>query len=368
MELTFKELLDKLRSEHDESYFYRGQNRIFDYPLWPSMYRNVAVINKMQLPSEISKGGRGKNYAFRSNWLIGEKFQDEENIKLRELKRLLMGYARNALGYCLSEAMFQQAGWESEGLDITDNIEIALFFAMHYYNRGIYEKDVNPNKKVIYRWKLKREDWDFNKLNKYNYYNCPALFPSKEILYNFENCDSEQEFYKSIAEYREAIDWHGFFDYTFIDGKRPFEIIKIPKQWLEASRIVNQHAYLLFPDSISLDAFNANFSLGDKQCQEIMSNGGSFIEDLSVAYECEKFTFDIKDSDFDLIDFDESAIYIKDDLSHDFLLGWMKSFHQNPYGTPRIMHRVDDNYLSKLDTDLNFDLLRFENHEVKFNG
>lgn len=362
------ELLNKLKGEHDSSCFYRGQNKLFDFPLWPSFYRGSAIINPMEISGKIGYYGRGNYFGFRSGLLIDKKYSNPEILKLRELERVMMGYARNGLGYCLAEAMFQQAGWESQGLDVTSNINIALFFATHFYHHEGYQKDQSSNIRVIYRWKIPKEDWSLDRLNNHNFYNCPALFPSKDILNLFQECDDDYEFKDSIRNYREAINWNNDFDLNAIQGHRPFEIIKIPKKWKQTSRIVEQDAALLFPDSISIERFNSQYTINSKECQEIMSYGGTFIEDLSTAYNCEIFCFKIDPQDFNLLDIDEKKIYIKNDFSHLFLMGWMKSFHLNPWGNIKIMISCDNECLTKLDEDMNFSQLRFQDNEKLFNG
>lgn len=366
---TVKELLEKLRKEHKDTYYYRGQTKKYETPLWPSMYRGLGLINTMELPQDLKRRCNwGVKFGFKSNILVDEKYSDPKNIELRELKRCIMGYVRNGLGYCLSESMFQQAGWESEGLDVTSDINIAMFFATHSYYKGKYNKELSDNLRVIYRWEFPKEDWNFNRLNESNYYNSPRLFPSAQILDLFDECDSISEFQQSIHEYRNAIGWNADFDYMDIQGKRPFNLIKIPTSWKSRSRIVQQSASLIFPDSISYEEFNHKYSFQDAQCNDMTANGGAFIEDLSTASNSDIFLFRVEPNDFNYFDIDDTQIYINDDISHQFLIGWMKSFHQNPYGTPNLMFAIDDNYLAQIDMKLNFSELRYRDNESLFNG
>ena len=326
------------------------------------MYRDLGLINTMELPQDLKRRRNwGVKFGLKSNILVNDKYSDPKNIKLRELKRCLMGYVRNGLGYCLSESMFQQAGWASEGLDVTSDVNIAMFFATHSYHKGKYHQELSDNLRIIYRWEFPQEDWNFDKLNALNYYNSPRLFPSMQILDLFEECDS-------ISEYRDAIGWNAGFDYMDIQGKRPFNIIKIPVSWKSRSMIMKQSASLIFPDSISCEEFNSKYSFQDPQCKEMMENGGAFIEDLSTSSNCEKFLVHVEPNDFCQMDIDEAQIYINDDISHQFLVGWMKSFHQNPYGTPNLMFAIDDNYLAQIDMKLDFSKLRYADNESLFNG
>jgi len=372
MVYSLKELLAKLREEHNSSFYYRGQLQQYESPLWPSMYRDVAYMEAMEMPKYLERRcNRGNYFGFMSAFFKSEKYTNPEEIKMRELKRLLMMYARNALGYCLAEAMFQQAGWSSEGLDVTSNIDIAVFFATHRYinKESKYEKDRNYNReRIIYRWSFDKEIWDFKKLNKSNYYNCPALFPSNKILDLFGVCESIEEFERSVETYREIIDWSGFFDPTDLQGNRPYDVIKLPYRWKMNSRIVQQDASLIFPDTISLEEFKSHLYGNFPDFERLSSMGGFFVEDLSMTHNCEKFIFKIEPDDFDIINVNDNQVYIEDDISHRFLAGWMKSFFQNEYGFQKIMINEGGNYLNQLDQEMNFNPLRYRDNEELFNG
>lgn len=242
-----------------------------------------------------------------------------------------------------------------------------MYFATHSYCNGEYQEELSDNLRVIYRWEFPKEEWDFNRLNESNYYNSPRLFPSAQILDLFEECDSISEFQQSIYEYRNAIGWNAGFDYRDIQGKRPFSLIKIPTLWKSRSRIKQQKASLIFPDSISYEEFKNKYSFQDTQCKDMTANGGAFIEDLSTPSNCETFLFRVEPKDFKDLEINNN-IYINDDISHQFLIGWMKSFHQNPYGIPYLTFAIDDNYLAQIDMKLNFSELRYKNNESLFNG
>lgn len=71
-----------------------------------------------------------------------------------------MAQVRNALGYCLSEALFQQAGWESEEFRCHNKYWCCVIFATHKYHNKMYFfiKSSNAVPSVIYRWSIKREE------------------------------------------------------------------------------------------------------------------------------------------------------------------------------------------------------------------
>lgn len=364
---TFKELLEKLECEHDEQCFYRGQVELFDSPLWPSMYRKLIHIFVKMPPNGLERMyNRGNCFSFSSNMLVPSV--SPEDAKRRETKRLVMAYARNALGYCLSEAMFQQAGWDSEGLDVSTDLNVALFFATHRYMDKKYHNANTSDVHVMYRWRIPNEEWSLERLNKVDYNNCPALFPSQKILDLFEECDTIEEFEESINSYKKAIHWGADFYGPEIQGNRPFELIRIPREWKKKSRIVRQKAALLFPDVIPYEEFTKHYNFTNESWLNVASYGGRFLEDLSTAFNCDTFLFKMEDDDFQYINVPTESVYIDDDISHRFLNGWMSSFHQNPYGTINVMFPIDNNYLGQLDAEMNFSEDRFKNHESDLNG
>lgn len=330
---SFDELREKLISEHDDSYYYRGQNRIFHGPLWPSMYRLCKpTADVVPLPTELlrlSRLGRGTHFGFMTKFLRENMSEDDrQNLSI---KRVMMGHVRNALGYCLAEAFFQQAGWSSEGLDVTDNLDIAFFFASCKWDNGAYvfSASNDDNLAVIYRWRIEESpDWSFPALNTYSFHKMPALFPSKRIINLFETCETDDELILSIEEYRDAISWcFGLFDLSSLQGKRPYHLLRMPRRWLTSSRIVNQHAALLFPDTIPIEPF-LNKLRDQRMLEEVQ--GGMFVEDLSKAYRCEVLRFASSPLAIEILRNIKDAIYPFDDLTHYMLKGWMKALYWSP--------------------------------------
>src|SRR5262249_44224397 len=127
-------------------------------------------------------------------------------LKDGQFRNFLMGHMRNALGYPLAEAWFQQTGLSSEGLDVTADLRVAFFFAMYRFTKGGYawrEPDDQPC--VVYRWRLDPQSWTLADLNRFNYYSCPSLIPVEEIFKLLQTCRSLDECVRSLEEYRNAI-------------------------------------------------------------------------------------------------------------------------------------------------------------------
>ena len=367
-------LLEKLKEEHRPGYYYRGQTKLYDQqPLWPSGYRHSFPIGPFSITDT---DGIKRMYTFWPAYFNRDGGSIEE-FNLRKRKRIHMGYARNALGYCLSEAFFQQAGWESEGLDVSGNPEVAFFFATHDFVREIkkYQRTSQKRKHVIYRWKFKDEDWSFERLNQTNFYNRPTLFPTKKVFSLFDAANGHEDFMASLETYRRKIGWNGGaangFMWQKIEGCRPFADIRIPKEWLQSSRIVNQDAALLFPHVIrEYDQPLIDYALGGIAVEQrdkaasILRASGKFVEDFTYSNNCEIFTFpdDVCDNQSleKMLD-----LYVEKDITHELVAGWAKSFCEGPDEANIIAFPVSD-IISILEMEMGFEE-RFNGGE-EFNG
>lgn len=141
------------------------------------------------------------------------------------------------------------------------------------------------------------------------------------------------------------------FDLGSIQGNRPYSLIKIPNVWLTSSRIINQEAALLFPDTIPVEDVLEKYTPNNPDAIESMKKHWYFIEDLSKAYNCEKFLF-VANENHQPLNIDRESIYPIDDFTHTFLEGWMKTFHQSPFGTIPMVVAGDNTYLSRLHSKL----------------
>ena len=334
------ELYEKLISEHDEGHYFRGQNREYDGPLWPSNYRQMfRSTDCLTIEDDSRLRMMGKRFYFRMNAFDWQLFKTEKEytdfFMQQQLKQFIMAHTRNALGYPLSEAFFQQTGMRSEGLDVTSDVRIAFFFAIYEWGpKGYQLRQNSKDPCVIYRWLCDNTISTLDTLNQYDFYSCPQLIPVRELLTQFERCGTVGEFKQSIEEYQNAINWGPFFDLDEILGKRPFHLIKLPDTLVQNCRVVQQHAALLIPDAVISQEFLRRHTVTSPQLIEELQNG-MFVEDLGQSPTCEKFYFDLADvKKIDwLMQISPDTMFPHDDLLFNLLRGWMRTFIQNPYGT-----------------------------------
>lgn len=285
-------LYQKLRKEEEQNpgqYIYRGQNRYYHHPLRPSGYRGCRYSRfAMQGYPELQIKKSGKEFYFEYGYAYNKT---PKEFKAHACMRLLSAYLNNALGYPLTQALCQQAGYNSEGIDVTDSIDIAFFFAAHIYQNGQYlPKQASKAQSVIYRWKKPKVQGDLSLLHN-NYYTCPGLIPTKEILSSFKQCNTEEEFSKSFQDYKEAIGW-GRYPFYF-EGERPYHLLRLPSSKLQNSRIFHQEASLLMPDCIpSQMELNTHRVNGFQPPIPDTGLPYKLVEDLSASYDCEIFLVD----------------------------------------------------------------------------
>lgn len=337
------ELYETLKKESIKGHYYRGQTREFTGPLLPSGHR---LLLRSDTPDTIEDDlrlrGVGKKFFFRTNYLDAQQFETEELYKKRlqkeHLKQFIICHTRNALGYALAEAFFQQAGIQSEGLDITEDLKIAFFFAIFEFRSGEYRlKSDHSIPSIIYRWTIDLTPWSLNTLNRYDFYSCPRIIPVHHILRLFDSCDTTREFEESLEEYREAIGWNfASFDLNIINGKRPFQLIKIPRKLVDTSRVEIQQACLLIPDMVLSQEYTKEriFARNAPRLNNKLKNG-VFIEDVAAAEDCEKYCFSLEGlQELDWIsDINPNKIFPKEDIVFKIIRGWVRTYIQNPMGT-----------------------------------
>lgn len=306
--------LYKILCENAEKgdYVYRGQTRAYACPLRPSAYR----------PSRYSRFAMlGEPSCQQKNW--GREFYLEHNNfdhmgqekrTGHAIKRIMSVHINNALGYPLTQALFQQAGYSSEGLDVSYDIRIALFFALYEYKNGKYLKKESKEPSIIYRWKLPTEKVTLES----NYYSKAHFIPTLDIFNSFDVCESIEESVSSLNRYLNEINW-GKIDFT-ISKRRPFELIKIPRRALTHSRIAAQKAALLLPDFISGYLEQTTHEQWGYNVSKKTDLEWKLVQDLSDPSVCDSFLIDcssLNDSDFKNLPKPED-IYddSKDDIAH----------------------------------------------------
>ncbi|MFC2152190.1 hypothetical protein ACFLSE_06640 [Bacteroidota bacterium] len=327
-----RELLTKLNEEHKENYYYRGQISYYGKPLRPSMYRYPASKHPILYEGDKRLKGIGKSFYFEDSL--------RSNVsKAYKIKRLMSRYINNALGYTFTQSMFQQAGYTSEGLDITTDLNIALFFATYDYNNetGTYYVNEEKEYSVLYRWKNLKSSTPKDELQK-DYYNCSNLISTYDIYKSFDVCDTNEEFYNSLKEYAKSINWGPEFDLDRIYSSRPFHLIKLPKNLISISRIIKQKAALLFSDCI----------ISEPMAQMLSSQGYSppvhmrnlpykLVQDLSEVGFCDTFIYKrdnkLAKEILDKYNFTPEELYNEEaeDLSHLLLYGWVENLYKTLY-------------------------------------
>lgn len=296
----FHELIEKLKKEDKEGYYYRGQNKHYDGPLCSSLDRDYSTPETIEMmgpkysrfPVHYAREDRlrktGEWFFFINKCYSNNRPLWPENVRLQYS---LNEYLRMAYGYAFSMALCQQAGYQSEGLDVTSSLPIAVFFASYDYKDNSYLLSGDSYEGVIYRWKnLKKENSEV--ILHSHFYEAPNLIPVFDIFESLSSndyCDLEH----SIRSYKKAINWGEMHDYVQIKGKRPFDLIKIPLEIFKKSRIYKQKAALLFPDHVYseskyLAARQANQEIDFPYSKELDM---SLVQDLSDCTICETFKF-----------------------------------------------------------------------------
>lgn len=300
--MTVRELYKKLcRDEQNQKYIYRGQTRMYQPPLRPSAFR-PCQYSRFAMEGEpayqVRKWGREFYLERTDNEYL---FGDEKRKKSHAARRIMSVYMNNALGYPLTQALFQQAGYSSEGLDVTYDLHMALFFALYEFNaeKGKYERKKAGNRQsVVYRWKQPEDSFSLQD----DYYKRAHFIPSLEIIKNFEVCQSREESVASLERYLNAIHW-GSMEFDLPDW-RPFELIRLPEEARTKSRIAIQKGALLIPDIIPCSGMLETHRLWGYPIKANTNMEYNLVQDLSDPSICDSFLIDcsdLRDADFDLL-------------------------------------------------------------------
>jgi len=300
-------------TDHEGPFLYRGQNKEYDSPLVPSIYR--PFLNSNEIFDETSEFFRcrlrniGNRFVCRNmtasyfqalysalgidhdasetnkqlrqwvqlanssqfasdiahfGWdrvmqeLCSSEYFGDTTINIPQLKFFIdrhhctlirEGIFLNAFGYILGQIIAQQYGICSEVLDVTTDVNIAGFFATHLY----------PDYQFI--------DVDIANKNEYNI-GVIYRFPYKgsgvhrdNILSHNYYCtpgalivhDIMREF-ESDCTFREAlVSMIIYHNMHLTTGERHLELLRIPKGTVEQSRIGRQRAAILIPDELRLE-------------------------------------------------------------------------------------------------------------------
>lgn len=317
--MTVRELYERLREEEKkQKYLYRGQVEMYKPPLRPSAFRYCQYSRfavEGNPADQIRKWGREFYLEYADcEYLFG----DEKVKKSHAVRRMMSVYMNNALGYPLTQALFQQAGYSSEGLDVSYDLHIALFFALYRFKNGrYYRKTAGDKPSVLYRWKLPEKGLTLQD----DYYSKTYFIPSLEILKSFAACKDRAESSASLERYLKEIGW-GSMQFE-LPEKRPFECIKIPEESLTGSRIALQKGALLIPDIIPGRGMLETHGRWGYPIKDDTDLEYNLVQDLSDPSVCDSFMIDcsnLGDSDFDVLEGlpspDEIYSENQNDISH----------------------------------------------------
>lgn len=312
--------LYKMLCEDDKNkqYIYRGQTRIYPSPLRPSAYRNCRYSRYAML-GELSCQIRNWGHEFYLENTDCDVLKADKKAHI--VKRIMSQHVNNALGYPLAQAFFQQAGYSSEGLDVSYDLNIALFFALYEYKNNKYiEKNFGKSQcpSVLYRWKLPENNISLHD----NYYSKAHFIPTYDIFHSFSTCDSVEESKASLEEYLRAIRW-GSIDFD-LPQRRPFELLKVPYKSRSERRIAKQKGALLIPDVIQGYGEQRQHIAWGYSLNKITDLEFRLVQDLSDSSICDTFLIDCsnpEDSDFKKLGLNlpvPNEIYdsTKEDITH----------------------------------------------------
>lgn len=317
--MTVRELYERLcREERTQKYIYRGQTKKYQPPLRPSAFRRCQY-SKFAMEGNPAHQVRNWGREFYLEVADCENIFGDEGIKKKHaVMRMMSVYMNNVLGYPLTQALLQQAGYASEGLDVSYDLRIALFFALYKLKDGrYYRKEAGGEPSVIYRWKLPKTSFSLQD----NYYSKANFIPSFEILSSFGVCKDAAESRASLNRYLQAIGWGSlYFD---LPERRPFELIRIPEESLTRSRIALQKGALLIPDIIPGSKMLQTHKVWGNSTEVDKQLEYNLVQDLSDPLICDSFLIDcsnLKDDDFNILNGLPSPdeIYSKNqnDISH----------------------------------------------------
>ena len=248
----FDVLLDKLSSEHRPEYVYRGQVR--DYAtLLPSGYRPIVDMRHSPFyrREDTSLHSRGK--VFRP--LLSNSLWPESGRRQIDFVSL----CRAHLGYPLSQLFCQHCCLPTEGLDVTEDIDIAAFFAIYDYQAGDYVSEVEQPGVMIRINVGDKSPLSMQLLKEIDFYSCPFYVSGVEILDLLGRCQTLSEARESFGTYyykKNALELTNA-DWDDLRKSRPLELLALPAVEVPKSRVMMQRGGLVFPDSLLPRWFDA---------------------------------------------------------------------------------------------------------------
>jgi len=324
---------------NSSSVVFRGQPREYPSPLLPSVYRSCLYFDDIiHYDGPLRLRQIGTTFRVQSMNFSAKYFGRSGNPEkaLNEYKALLYvkAHVRNALGYPLAEALFQQAGVTSEGLDVTTSPQIALFFACFDWGGNGYVKKHSKEPSVIYKWDLSESKVrTIDDLHSMDFYSTPQLIPTISLLKSIVPCETVEECFHSVDSYAEAINWGPYFDLSDVRKGRPLHLLRLPKAALQTSRVTKQHALLMFPDMILTKAWLDEYKLREATAPIASNSPLPLIEDMAENPKCTKYCFtpdyDILEAKFGLTEESGKEIFPEHDVVQFLIGGWIRRFLRN---------------------------------------
>ena len=323
-------LVERLAAEDHGDYLYRGQTKKYSAPLVPSLFRPM-VGEKQCLGNKESHSLRNIKDASFVETLVPDEVKailSETTLKDYSNRLYINDVLIKHFGYPLAQSLSQQAGLWSEGLDVTTDLSVAVFFATHQYD---FNSDsyilANKGEGVIYRWPIKREgEQTLHSLKNTDFYSCPIFLNSKSILDSFQQCNDVQESTMFLYYYMMVKFWGPKLKINGVklNIDHPFDLLKLPRDAILESRITKQSAGLLIPDQL-LNEYWISDHIKKKAIKEIVHDGKMCIEDLSRSRSVCVYDFSHREQNNTLTKFEPNSIFPRNDFSCIYVRDWINA-------------------------------------------
>lgn len=326
----FQTLLQKLKAEHHFGYVYRGQNQHYG-TLLTSGYRTIVDLTHPIVEMKTSTGLYRRGTVFRP--LLANQLWPEAGRKRIDFVSL----CRAQFGYLISQLFCQHCCLPTEGLDVTDEVEVAALFAIYDYGQDHYIKNTDT-KGVMFRIAVnQRPSLTIQQVKETDFYSCPFFISGTAILNLLAKCETEAQARSSFAAYfREAARLDRLLDADKWRTQRPLQLLKLPSREINAGRISMQHAGLIFPDVLLPRWYDEQpfapppgRTWDGPQCvEELMHNS---------AIETFYFRHDLKNET--ILDRYPYTIFPKDDPLRRLLSQLITAISAGHYGVPTIVQQ-----------------------------
>lgn len=337
---TLSQLLQRLKSEDDGSYVYRGQLREYPGPLVSSAYRSLVYKHRSHEGRELPRTLRGVQPTVLVQRVLTGHSADRESAldyQRRQIRQAIRGF----FGYALTEVLCQQAGLCSESLDVTTSPEIAAFFAAYEWVRTPNDppryspfRPSSNDQGVVYRWRIRRPALSMEALKSWTYFHCPPFLDSCAVLKLFQGCETLADSLRAFKVFRDSFRDPEYGDCLMpkLGANRALELLRLPFETQLRSRIVAQKAALMIPDCLENDSlWKAGFPDYPRP-EHGAWDGPPMIEDFSRSRGVDVFRFAHQPDQCACISVSADAIAGNGDIELALTSGWIRSLMSNPCG------------------------------------